>query len=113
MFTQCGHCLTSLVYILNSPMGHGHAVAGRCTVSVLGNRGDPFGVNLAWGGLLHVLASCPHPSGPFKETPFGFTVNKAECSKRLPTCRLDAEAWHNKGSVHWTIVLALFAGPLR
>lgn len=39
-----------------------------------------------------------------------FTMNKPERSKQLPFCRLDVLAWHDKGSVHWTIVLALFDG---
>lgn len=41
-----------------------------------------------------------------------FTMKKSERSKQLPYCRLDALAWHNKGSVHRTNVLALFTGLL-
>ena len=94
-------------YILKLPMGS----------DTLSTAGVPSFRGLAWlrperrgGGVPLGLVSSQCAQA--RRRLLTFTMNKPERSKQLPFCRLDVLAWHDKGSVLWTNVLALFAGLL-
>jgi len=95
-------------YILKLPMGPDTLFHGQCSFCVI-REGIPSGRSYLGE---HLLTSCPNSGSCGRRRLLTFTMNKAERSKQLPAYRLNADAWHNKGPVHWTNVLAFFAGPL-